>query len=378
MFYSNIYAAFISLNQQEIYLDSKPSQFSQQSDWINVDSYIDYVGIIQQKYEDILSEDEITAENPCFELFDYVPDTDNVLIDSESLKDFLFIKSEADLKIRLKYNDRYGNPVSNGYPKFYYKKHDTSTFWTQIDCNNVANNEFVVTDFTSDYGIFEYYVVASNGNYPGQYSSPVKTFIVTERPHSFENLNKNLQDGKGNSNTVLNFSWKTEKGVESDVLKYVLFLGMSENSMKQYDLGMNNFYVAENLFPRSRYYWRVEVENQYGAKLLSPETFVFVTLGEIKRAYNAPNPFNPQKGEKTRIFFEMHEDGNADIDVYSEYGDKIFHAAVKNLSKGNNEFTYDGKDDYGNVLYNGTYLCVIKKKYSDNTKTERCRLLIIK
>lgn len=138
-----------------------------------------------------------------------------------------------------------------------------------------------------------------------------------------------MQDGKGNSNTVLNFSWTAEKGIETDVLKYFLFLGTSQNSMNQYDLGINNFYVAENLLPRTRYYWKVEVENQYGAKLLSPEIFDFVTLGEIKKAYNAPNPFNPQKGQKTRIFFEMQDDGTVDIGIYSEYGDKIFNTTLK-------------------------------------------------
>ena len=198
--------------------------------------------------------------------------------------------------------------------------------------------------------------------------SPTKTFVVTERPHSFVNLNPNLQDGRGNSNTILNFSWNVIKGVDNDILKYTLFLGTSENSMKQYDLATQNSYTAKNLSPRTRYYWRVEVENQYGAKLLNPITYNFVTLGEIKKVYNAPNPFNSQKGQNTRIFFEMEQDGNAELDIYSEYGDKIYHVSIDNLSKGNNEY-----------IYNGTYLCVVKKKYSNGeSKTERCRLLVIK
>ena len=230
-----------------------------------------------------------------------------------------------------------------------------------------------------EYGNYEYYVVADNENYPDEYISPTKLIIVSERPHSFKNLNLSLQDGKGNSNTNLNFRWTVAKGVESDILKYTLFLGTDENSMQQYDLATEDFYTAGNLSPRTRYYWRVEVENQYGIKMLNPITFDFVTLGEIKKVYNAPNPFNPQKGQTTRIFFEMSKEGKAELDIYSEYGDKIYHTVKANLSQGNNEIVYDGKDDYGNILYNGTYLCVIKKKYSDGgSKTERCRLLIIK
>ena len=371
---SNIYAGNMSIDEKELEIDQKVAEFSQQNDWINVDSYIDFVGINELKY----NEEEITLTQPYFDILDYIPNTDNTLIVTDSLKDIINIKSESDMNLQVKYNDKYGNEISNGYPKIYYKKQNSSDLWTEKDCISVGNNNFNA-DLALDYGSYDYYVVADNDNYPNEYISPIKTFVVTERPHSFINLNPNLQDGRGNSNTNLNFSWNVTKGVESDILKYTLFLGTAENSMQQYDLATQNSYIVQNLSPRTRYYWKVEVENQYGAKLLNPITYDFVTLGEIKRVYNAPNPFNPQKGQNTRIFFEMPQDGTAEIDIYSEYGDKIYHVSIDNLSKGNNEYIYNGKDDYGNILYNGTYLCVIKKKYSSGgSKTERCRLLVIK
>lgn len=371
---SNIYAGNMSIDEKELEIDQKVAEFSQQNDWINVDSYIDFVGINELEY----NEEEITLTQPYFDILDYIPNTDNTLIVTDSLKDIINIKSESDMNLQVKYNDKYGNEISNGYPKIYYKKQNSSDLWTEKDCISVGNNNFNA-DLALDYGSYDYYVVADNDNYPNEYISPIKTFVVTERPHSFINLNPNLQDGRGNSNTNLNFSWNVTKGVESDILKYTLFLGTAENSMQQYDLATQNSYIVQNLSPRTRYYWKVEVENQYGAKLLNPITYDFVTLGEIKRVYNAPNPFNPQKGQNTRIFFEMPQDGTAEIDIYSEYGDKIYHVSIDNLSKGNNEYIYNGKDDYGNILYNGTYLCVIKKKYSSGgSKTERCRLLVIK
>ena len=371
---SGVYASSISIDEKEVEIEQKVAEFAQQKDWINVDSYIDYIGITELTYNN----QEISLTQSYFDLFDYVPNTDNVLISNDSLKDIISIKSESDINIQVKYHDKYGNEILNGYPKLYFRKQNSSDEWQQANCT-VSNNDIFVADLTLDYGSYDYYVVADNANYPDEYISPIKTFIVTERPHSFINLNPNLQDGKGNSNTLLNFSWTASKGVDTDVLKYVLFLGTDENSMQQYDLATQNYYTAENLLPRTRYYWKVEVENQYGVKLLNPITYNFVTLGEIKKAYNAPNPFNPQKGQTTRIFFEMSKEGKAEIDIYSEYGDKIYHTVKDNLLQGNNEIVYDGKDDYGNILYNGTYLCVVKKKYSDGgTKTERCRLLIIK
>ena len=371
---SNIYASRMFIEEKEVEIEQKVSELSQQNDWINLDSYIDYVGTTELKY----NEQEFSLTQSYFDILDYVPDTDNTLIATESLKDIISIKSENDVNIQVKYSDKYGNGISNGYPKLYFRQQSSSDSWEEKDFVSVGNNVFS-SDLSLDYGVYDYYVVADNNNYPDEYISPVKTVVITERPHSFINLNPNLQDGRGNSNTTLNFSWNAEKGVENDILKYTLFLGSSENSMQKYDLATQSSYTAQNLSPRTRYYWKVEVENQYGAKLLNPITYEFVTLGEIRKAYNAPNPFNPQKGQNTRVFFEMQDDGNAELDIYSEYGDKIYHTSINNLLKGNNEYVYNGKDDYGNILYNGTYLCVIKKKYSNGgTKIERCRLLIIK
>lgn len=372
--FSNIYAGSMSIEEKEADVEQKVSELSQQNDWINLDSYIDYVGIAELKY----NEQEFSLTQSYFDILDYVPNTDNTLIVTESLKDIISIKSENDANIQVKYNDKYGNGISNGYPKLYFKQQSSPDSWTETNFVFAGNNIFNA-GLSLDYGVYDYYVVADNSNYPGEYTSPIKTVVITERPHSFVNLNPNLQDGKGNSNTILNFSWSATKGVDNDILKYTLFLGSSESSMQQYDLATQSSYIAQNLSPRTRYYWRVEVENQYGAKLLNPVTYEFVTLGEIRKVYNAPNPFNPQKGQNTRIFFEMQDDGNVELDIYSEYGDKIYHVSIDNLLKGNNEYVYNGKDDNGNILYNGTYLCVVKKKYSNGgSKTERCRLLIIK
>ncbi len=377
---SNVFATHISESDIEADIYLAPAQFSMQSNWINADSYIDFVGEIELKYDTSAASEEVSAEKSFFYLFDYTPDTYNTLIDSDSLQNVISIKSEGNTEIKVKYVDQYGLPVTSGYPKLYYKKQNSTDTYTEIELNSVGS-DFYSANLAVDYGAYEYYVVADNDNFPGIYSTEnnKKIFVVTERPHTFKNLNINLQDDNASSNASVDFKWSAEKGVSDDVLKYTLYLGPSESSMEQIaDITQAN-YTVRNLSPRTRYYWKVETENQYGAKLLSPAVYSFITLGEIKKAYNAPNPFNPQKGQNTRIFFEMEESGKADIDIYSEYGDKIFHVLCDNLSAGNNEYSYNGKDDYGSILYNGTYLCVVKKKYSSGrTSTERCRLLIIK
>jgi len=373
----NLYAVYVTYADQSIYLNSNLSEFSQKSQWINLDSSIDYISPKVMQYSGSLPEDLITLESNYFSEFDYIPNTENQLIPSDNIKDLIFIKKETDVKIQVSYVDMYNNDISDSYPRMYYRKNSSSDPWTEISFNSINSKTFDTT-IMLDYGIYEYFVVADNECYPNVYTSLTKTFVVTERPHSFINLNTNLQDEKANQNVNVKFNWVVTKGVDSDILKYIFYIGADKDAMQPYDLSTENSYIFDTLLSRTRYYWKVEAENQYGAKLLNPQIFTFVTLGEIARVYNAPNPFNPQDGEKTRIFFEMPQDGSVQMDIYSEYGDKIYHLSLDNLSKGSNEILYDGKDDYGNILYNGTYLCIVKKKFSGQTKTERCRLLIIK
>ena len=47
----------------------------------------------------------------------------------------------------------------------------------------------------------------------------------------------------------------------------------------------------------------------------------------------------------------MADSGKVEINIYSEYGDKIKNFSVNNLASGNNYVTYDGRDDRGNILY---------------------------
>jgi hypothetical protein len=141
--------------------------------------------------------------------------------------------------------------------------------------------------------------------------------------------------------------------------------------------GPNTSYTLNSLESGMIYYWQVQVENQYGVLSLSPE-YSFTTIKEPKKAFNYPNPFNPTQGQSTNIVFEMAEDGNAEITVFSEFGNRCWGDKFYGLSKGTNQISYDGRDESGNIMYNGTYPCIIKKKYQAGEQNDHCRLLIIK
>ena len=79
--------------EADIYLAT--AEFAMQSDWINADSYIGSYEEPEIKYEDLDPTQETTSEQSFFSIFDYIPNTNNTLIDSSSLKDVISIKSES-------------------------------------------------------------------------------------------------------------------------------------------------------------------------------------------------------------------------------------------------------------------------------------------
>lgn len=126
------------------------------------------------------------------------------------------------------------------------------------------------------------------------------------------------------------------------------------------------------------YYWKVSAMDSYGDSEES-EIFHFNNMNVQEKFYNAPNPFNPARGQQTKFVFNMNQTGTAKIVIYSEYGDKVWESGTYNLNGGiSSEISYYGKDNSGRVLYNGTYIAVLTKKYGGHTKTEKCRILVIK
>ena len=364
---------------KQVYQNINNGTFAQKALWYNLDSNIDFASNSKQTYLDETSQTALELETCYMTEFDYEPDTQNVLLEYDK-QDIISIKSEGDTVMHVQYTDAYNNEVSAGYPKIYYRKISEENF-EQKSLTGNGNNNFIA-DLNLDYGQYEYYFTAKNDNYPDEFVSETQKLIITERPKNFTVISpENVEvddDKKAILDTNIIFKWSVQPGNDGDVLTNTLYYGTNKNDMQRVDLATLTEYETPKLNPRTRYYWKVSVQNQYGATLPDEQIYTFITGGNIKKVYNAPNPFNPQKGETTDILFYMTDNGRAEINIYSEYGDKIRSFSADNLASGNNYVTYDGKDDKGNILYNGTYLCIIRKKYNGRQETEKCRLLIIK
>ncbi len=77
---------------------------------------------------------------------------------------------------------------------------------------------------------------------------------------------------------------------------------------------------------------------------------------ELPTAYkllnNYPNPFNPS----TRIAFEIPQQEQVTLNVYSINGELIRNLIEENLPAGRFERTWDGKDNSGHIVTSGIYI----------------------
>ena len=73
---------------------------------------------------------------------------------------------------------------------------------------------------------------------------------------------------------------------------------------------------------------------------------------EIINVMNFPNPFSNQ----TKFTFEISNEAEVHIDIYTLEGKKIKILNPIFCQAGFNKINWDGKDEFGNILANGVYL----------------------
>jgi flagellar hook assembly protein FlgD len=141
--------------------------------------------------------------------------------------------------------------------------------------------------------------------------------------------------------------------------------------------GIDTSYTLNDLPANKEFYWQVKAMNSRGAETVGSIWSFRTTNFSNDKTFNYPNPFNPLR-EKTNVVFNMEDQGNVEIQIYSEFGDLCYSGEFFGLNRGNNEIMYDGRDNNGKVLYNGTYICRLIRKYNGHTNRSDCRILIIK
>jgi len=76
------------------------------------------------------------------------------------------------------------------------------------------------------------------------------------------------------------------------------------------------------------------------------------TPNEFSLAQNYPNPFNPT----TEISFTMDNASEVNLTIYNMLGQQVKVLANTLLNAGTHNYTWDGRDELGNVASTGVYL----------------------
>jgi hypothetical protein len=93
---------------------------------------------------------------------------------------------------------------------------------------------------------------------------------------------------------------------------------------------------------------------------------------------NWPNPFNPDK-EITRLGFVLPQSADVDIEIFSITGDLVrtLVLGAPRPQGSNDQDTWDGKNDQGQMVLPGTYFCRIKAEYPSGGSDQATRRVAV-
>jgi hypothetical protein len=329
------------------------------------------------------NESYVEVTNLYFEEFDYESNLEFKLLTPQHQSDSVSIYDEEDVTFNVVHNDVANNAPQEGYPKILLKFSDASTKTYSMNEGGSVDKYKALYTYTLklDKGSYEYKYITTN-KYDSNNLCEVKgNWHVTSRPYNF--VKKSPHSTFEEIPDNVSFSWNINTDENDDKLSYELYLGLESKKSdikkleKSPDINSLSHNVSK-LKHKKKYYWYMIIKNKFGVSL-ETEMFSFFTGGVVEKFYNAPNPFNPGIGTVTDFVFPMYYDGTAEIKIYSEYGDLVWESD-KSFFDGDTtgNIKYDGKDNSGRTLYNGSYIAIVTKKYGDKTETQRCRILIIK
>tara|TARA_B110000196_G_scaffold223879_1_gene192850 strand:+ start:2280 stop:6017 length:3738 start_codon:yes stop_codon:yes gene_type:complete len=95
---------------------------------------------------------------------------------------------------------------------------------------------------------------------------------------------------------------------------------------------------------------------------------------DMLRVLNFPNPFS----EETQFTFELTKDAKVSISIYTISGRKVKSIIDSNQRLGFNRISWNGRDEYGNLLANGVYLYKIRAEINDQKINHIGRLAIFR
>jgi hypothetical protein len=123
---------------------------------------------------------------------------------------------------------------------------------------------------------------------------------------------------------------------------------------------------------------RLGVTNAQGQPLdIKSGSLVVLSSNFEEYAHNYPNPFSAG-GEATKIAYFLDAPANVSIKIFSITGDLVHEETIPSsdprAQSGPRETTWDGRNDKGEVVRNGVYVCVLNA----GSKSAKFRIAVAK
>ena len=102
----------------------------------------------------------------------------------------------------------------------------------------------------------------------------------------------------------------------------------------------------------------------------------------INDCLNGPNPFNPNK-EVTKIQYQLTQDADVKICIYTISGEQVFKGDYKAGSEGGmvgfNSIVWDGRDKFNEIVANGVYIAyLIAKSTGGDVEVGKVKIAVLK
>jgi len=175
----------------------------------------------------------------------------------------------------------------------------------------------------------------------------------------------------------MTLSWTS--GINQVPVQYNVYFGNSPNQLSLLGTTAGQSWPIQNLAYAQNYYWKIDTFDTFGRHTSSAATFSFSLAPDpISSMYCAPNPF--RAGAQTTTFiFTMQGAGSAEMKIYIlPHADLVYSTHWDRLTDGPNLWIYDGRDNHGQVLFNGVYLAVLNTHGTSQSGIQKFKFIVAK
>jgi len=109
---------------------------------------------------------------------------------------------------------------------------------------------------------------------------------------------------------------------------------------------------------------RLHVQGPSGSDFELEKSYGTVPAEFESSYYNYPNPFNPETGYTTIVYY-LPVDSDVTFDIYTLIGEQVYSTEIQAGSSGGlggrvNQFFWDGRNGDSNLVNEGVYIAVLK------------------